>query len=357
MPKIVTVVGARPQFIKAAMVSKELLAHNLQEIIVHTGQHYDDNMSQIFFRDLGIPKPKYFLDINGCGHGEMTGRMMIRIEEILSEEKPDMLLVYGDTNSTLAGALVARKLGIKVCHVEGGLRSHDLTIPEEVNRILTDRISDVVICPTELAISNLKKEGFQAFPVKIFLTADLMADAFFSAAKRPVDLPESLTDRKFALCTIHRASNTKPEVLKRVVEGLNAIAAETPIYFPIHPRTLGILTSEGLKLSDNIIVSPPIGYFETISLLKSCEFVITDSGGLQREAYLGQKLSILLMSYTPWEELVHGEYTVLSGCDRESMMESVHKLVTLRPDWGTSFYGTGSAAKEIVNILTAEIGV
>lgn len=351
MKKILTVLGARPQFIKAAMLSHEFYKSDITEVMVHTGQHYDDNMSDIFFRELGIKPPAHFLGVNGGGHGSMTGRMMDKLENIMTTEKPNLVLVYGDTNSTLAASLVARKLGIKIAHVEGGLRSHDMSIPEEVNRVLTDRVSNYVICPTQLAVDNLKKEGFDHFPCQVFLTGDLMADTFFKAgAQAPVQtlIPAG---QPFAFCTIHRASNTQPQILRRIMDGLNQIAEKTPIVFPIHPRTQAVLTNEKINLSKNIHAMKPTGYLESISFLKACQFAITDSGGLQREAYLAKKKSILIMNYTPWEELVQGGYSVLVDGTKDSMTQGVDQMHRNQPNWSTQFYGDGQASQQIFWIL------
>ena len=245
MKRIVTIVGARPQFVKAAMVSRQLQVFGVEEIIVHTGQHFDSNMSEIFFQEMEIPKPAYQLDIHGLTHGAMTGRMLEGIEEILLKEKPDAVLVYGDTNSTLAGALAAAKLHIPLIHVEAGLRSFNMQMPEEINRIVTDRISTILFCPTDVAVNNLKREGFDNMPVQIIKNGDVMQDAalfYASKAEKKSNILNYIGLKKFVLATIHRQENTdSPENLKNIIAGLNEINRQTPVVVPIHPRTRNIL--------------------------------------------------------------------------------------------------------------------
>ncbi|HFU75887.1 MAG TPA: UDP-N-acetylglucosamine 2-epimerase (non-hydrolyzing), partial [Arcobacter sp.] len=283
--KIVTILGARPQFIKAGTVSREIVEYDkIEEVIVHTGQHYDANMSDIFFEEMKIPKPNYFLGIGGKTHGAMTGQMIEKIEEVALNEKPDWIMVYGDTNSTLAGAIVASKLHIKLAHIEAGLRSFNMQMPEEVNRILTDRVSDILFCPTTTAIENLKKEGFENFECKIVNSGDVMYDGalFYKnlAAKPDIEIKNN-----YILCTIHRAENTDNEDrLKEIFEALNEIAKEMQIILPLHPRTKQKIKNLSLSL-DNITIIDPVGYLEMVWLIDNCTLVMTDSGGLQKEAY------------------------------------------------------------------------
>jgi len=265
--KLITIIGARPQFIKAAAVSREIAKHNnIKEIIVHTGQHFDANMSEIFFDQMQIPKPDYNLEINSLSHGAMTGRMIEKIEEVLMIEKPDWMLVYGDTNSTIAGSLAAKKLHIKVAHVEAGLRSFNRNMPEEINRILTDKISDLLLCPTDLAVKNLQDEGIANQSLaEVVKCGDVMQDAaifYADMARKPeIELPV-----KFILVTIHRAENTDdPKRLKSIVNALNEINDNIPIILPIHPRTRKILEKSDLKLDFKLI--DPVGYLEMIYLL------------------------------------------------------------------------------------------
>lgn len=350
--KIVTVLGARPQFIKAAALSRYLRdVPEIKEVIVHTGQHYDENMSDVFFREMQIPEPAHFLNISSKLHGEMTGKMMAGIERILLEERPDLVLVYGDTNSTLAGALAARKLNLKLAHVEAGLRSFNNTMPEEINRIITDRISDYLFCPSENSITNLKNEGFDRYDAKVFNVGDIMKDVvlfykdFDSALS--IALPE-----QFVLTTLHRAENTdSPARLHNLLAALNIIAAETPVLLPIHPRTRTRLADIDIELHPNVRIIDPVGYLEMITLLKKCTLVITDSGGLQKEAYFLSKFCITVRDQTEWVELAE------KGCNRV-VGTDVKKIVQARDDFanrafpaGDQLYGDGKTSEKIVDIL------
>lgn len=362
--KIVTVLGARPQFVKAAAVSRAIAAHNaaqldpasvLEEVIVHTGQHFDENMSEIFFKEMEIPRPHYHLAINSVGHGAMTGRMLEKIEEILLAEKPDYVLVYGDTNSTLAGALAAKKLHIKVVHVEAGLRSFNMRMPEEVNRILTDRISDILCCPTEQAVENLQKEGFASFPSTIAKTGDVMQDAAvfyssFSAERSSIVDRLASKGRDFVLCTIHRAENTDDiRRCEAIVSALNEISQKMPIVFPLHPRTRKVLKANGQELAFDPI--EPVGYFDMIELLKHCKIVMTDSGGLQKEAYFFKKPCITLRDETEWTELVASGVNVLAGADRNRILECFVASVGVRSVFIDGLYGNGDASEQIIRTL------
>ena len=290
MKKIVTILGARPQFVKAAVLSRIISNHSeIEEVIVHTGQHYDDNMSAIFFKEMGIPSPKYNLNINEMSHGVMTGLMFEQIEKVLSTEKPDGVVVYGDTNSTLAGALASKKMDIKVIHIEAGLRSFNMKMPEEINRVLTDRISDLLICPTDTAVRNLKKEGFENFDVKVVKCGDIMKDAVdyyskVSDEKSTVINDLNLAENQFVLATVHRQENTDDlHKLKAIFEGLERVHKEKQVIVPLHPRTRKILADN--KLDYKLTFLSPLGYFDMLELLKACFVIITDSGGLQKEAY------------------------------------------------------------------------
>ncbi len=248
--KILTILGARPQFIKAGTVSREIAKYTeIHEVIVHTGQHFDANMSDIFFDEMKIPKPDYNLDINGLGHGAMTGQMLEKIEEVLLKEKPDWVMVYGDTNSTIAGALAASKLHIKVAHVEAGLRSFNMNMPEEVNRILTDRISNILFCPTQSAVDNLEREGYKTLDIKIVKNGDVMQDGALFYKDLAVKPDDVTLNNEYILTTIHRAENTDdPKRLEAIFEALNEIAKEIQIVFPLHPRTKNILNTSNIKL-------------------------------------------------------------------------------------------------------------
>lgn len=350
MKKLVTILGARPQFIKAAILSRELNKEKqIEEIIVHTGQHYDINMSEVFFQEMGIPAPVYNLGVSGGGHGLMTGRMMVEIEEVLVKENPDLVLLYGDTNSTLAGALVARKLNIPVAHVEGGLRNFDMTIPEDVNRIVTDRLSDIIFCPTDLAIENLRKEGFESFPCRIIKTGDLMFDAVRYYASEQADSGQNETG--YILCTIHRAHNTTAPGIHETFAALNEIAVSQKIIFPVHPRTKKALDQYNITLHPNIEAIEPQGYLNMVKLLKNSSVVITDSGGLQKEAYALGKKSLQLMDYTPWEELITNGFSVVTEINRKDILRNWTKLHAMQPDFSINLYGNGNTSRKVVNEL------
>jgi UDP-GlcNAc3NAcA epimerase len=358
--KICTIVGARPQFIKASMLSMVFLEKKINEIIIHTGQHFDENMSSIFFDEMKIPKPKYFLNINSMSHSAMTGNMLIALEPILIEEKPDLVLVYGDTNSTLAAALAARKLNIKIAHVEAGLRNFDMTIPEDVNRILTDRVSDFLFVPSEKGIENLINEGFDSFPCHVVKTGDLLADTvnIFGNIDKKETFENLGIDLKneFILCTVHRQETTIPENLTYVIEALNTLAKNGHnIIFPIHPRTKKVSELLSTIWHENIQLTDPLGYGEMINLVKLSKCIITDSGGLQKESYLCKKKSLLLMEYTPWEELVDNKFSVTTALQTEVILKNFIKLESFKPDFSINLYGDGNARYEIVNYLIENI--
>ncbi len=352
--KCLTIIGARPQFVKAAVVSRAFARDGrVEEVIVHTGQHYDGNMSDIFFEEMSIPKPKYNLGVCGLPHGAMTGRMMEQIESVMLDERPEMVLVYGDTDSTLAGALAARKLNLRLAHVEAGLRSFNMRMPEEVNRILTDRISDILFCPTQTAINNLKREGFDHIDATVVRTGDVMYDAarFYAAsACRPkAELPE-----KFVLCTLHRAENTDdPAILKSIVSALETVAREiTAVVLPLHPRTKGKLDALGYDFSSSPIrFIEPVGYFEMIWLLQNCSLVMTDSGGVQKEAFFFQRPCVTLRNETEWVELVEGGYNRLAGTSETSILTSVQEMMVSSLDYSVPLYGDGAAGDFIVSEL------
>jgi len=356
MKKIITVVGARPQFVKAATLSRQFQVQGVEEMIIHTGQHFDENMSDVFFREMEIPKPAFKLDINSLSHGAMTGRMLEGIEQILLREKPDGLLVYGDTNSTLAGALAAAKLHIPVLHVEAGLRSFNMEMPEEINRILTDRISNTLFCPTETAINNLKREGFENMPVRIVKNGDVMQDAalfYASSAVLRSDIIQKTRLQKFVLATIHRQENTdNPDNLKNIIDGLTQINKHIQVVVPMHPRTRKIL-AQHYQLPDFTIIDP-VGYFDMIMLLKNSELVITDSGGVQKEAFFFGKHCITLREQTEWVELVENGYNILVGSDSEKLKNAFETLIQKKSDFSLDLYGNGCAAEkavaEIVNM-------
>lgn len=362
MKKIVTILGARPQFVKAAVLSREILQHNLmEEVIVHTGQHYDANMSAVFFNEMEIPAPKYNLDVNGVGHGAMTGQMLEKIEALLLLEKPDAVVVYGDTNSTLAGALAAQKLGVKIIHIEAGLRSFNMSMPEEVNRILTDRISNLLVCPTETAIDNLKKEGYDTFNIEVVNSGDIMKDAvsyYSKTSRQKSNIIEDLNLNKdeFVLATIHRQENTDSlKALTGIFEGLTEIHKSKTVVMPLHPRTKKIL--EGHQLNYPIQFIEPIGYFDMLELLKNCNLVVTDSGGLQKEAFFNKKFCVVAREQTEWVELVSNGFAKLIGSSSDEMVSAYQEFQTLENDFEINLFGTNVGTKihtAIVALLNKE---
>ena len=349
MIKILTILGARPQFIKSSSVSREIKNHKkIKEVIIHTGQHYDANMSSIFFREMQLSKPDYFLGIGGNSHGQMTGQMIEGIEKVALKEKPDWVLVYGDTNSTLAGALAGKKLNIKVAHIEAGLRSFNMNMPEEVNRVLTDRISDVLFCPTDTAVQNLKNEGYKNLDIKIIKSGDVMQDSSLFY-KKFAHKPSFVKKQKFTLCTIHRAENTKDKIrLKNIFEALEEIAKNEEVIIPLHPRTKKQLESLKLK-NQNIRIVDPVGYLEMIWLIDNCNLVMTDSGGLQKEAYFFNKQCITLRDETEWIELVELGSNILVGSNKKKILNTYNaQKKSKKLKKGLNLYGNGKASIKIV---------
>ena len=349
--KLLTIIGARPQFVKAAAFSFCLKQYSqIQEIIVHTGQHYDANMSDIFFDQLGIPKPDYRLESGGKTHGEMTGYQIAAIEKILLSEKPDWVIVYGDTNSTLAGALAAAKIHISIAHIEAGLRSFNMHMPEEVNRILTDRLSTLLFCPTQTAAEHLNKEGYQDFNSTVEIVGDIMFDALKLFAStldytKPNELP-------FALCTLHRAENTDDvERLKELCESLNTIAKDLQIILPLHPRTKKRIVDEGIVLNSKVKILEPLSYIDFITYMKHSEFVISDSGGIQKEAYFLHKNCIVLREETEWTELIESNNNVLTGTSKQKIIQAFKNRESLNQDFSKPIYGSGKTAELIIKTL------
>lgn len=355
MKKIVTIVGARPQFIKAAMVSRALKTKGFSEVIVHTGQHFDKNMSEVFFEEMEIPHPDYNLEIQGLSHGAMTGRMMESIEDVLLKEKPDRVMVFGDTNSTLAGALAAAKLNIPVAHVEAGLRSFNNRMPEEINRILTDRISSVLFCPTDVAVANLQKEGFDHFDCQIVKNGDVMQDAALYYAAKSDDRSTILKNldlegKPFVLATVHRQENTdNPERIQAIFDSLNEIHRDKEVVMPLHPRTKQIIENLGIEPAFRVI--DPVGYFDMLQLLKNCQLVFTDSGGLQKEAFFFAKHCITLRDETEWTELVDGGFNWLAGSDGKRILDAYRSMSAKQSDFSVNLYGDGEASKVIADFL------
>lgn len=364
--KIVTIIGARPQFIKAATVSRALRQHEgVREVLVHTGQHFDDNMSEVFFREMGIPDPAYHLGIHGGTHGKMTGQMLEKIEEVLLAEKPDWVLVYGDTNSTLAGALAAVKLHIPLAHVEAGLRSYNRRMPEEINRVLTDHAADLLFAPTQQAVDNLAKEGLDA--QKIRRVGDVMCDAarYFSAqAETGSKVLErlQLSRKGYVLATLHRAENTEDaECLSDLLACLNSAAEEMPVVLPLHPRTQQAIERMGLaqKLSPAIKIIEPVGYLDMVMLEMHARVVATDSGGVQKEAYFHRTPCITLREETEWVELVNSGWNVLAGRDQVKFRAAFRAALNSRlPEWSADLYGDGHAAEDIVKqLISATVAI
>lgn len=348
--KVITVLGARPQFIKAAPLS-EALRRNHEEKIIHTGQHYDYQMSDVFFAELGIPKPEYFLGVGSKQHGAQTGEMLAKIEEVLLQEKPDWVLVYGDTNSTLAGALAAAKLHIPIAHVEAGLRSYNRQMPEEVNRVLTDHVSALLFCPTDQAVENLEREGLTGGVVR---TGDVMADALYYHARRAAERgTEGLRfpEKSYVLATVHRAENTDdPNRLQGILAGFARVG--TPIVLPLHPRTKKLLAEQQIEVPANVTVIEPVGYLEMILLEKGAELILTDSGGVQKEAYLWQVPCVTMRDETEWVETVESGWNTLAGAEADRIAAAVERYRREPlPPYKKDLYGNGHACEEIVAAL------
>lgn len=350
--RILTVIGARPQFIKASPVSAAL-APLAEEIIVNTGQHYDPGMSDVFFKDLGLKAPSYSLNVGSGPHGAQTAEILRRIEEVMMAEKPDFVVVYGDTNSTLGGALAAAKLQIPVAHVEAGLRSFNRAMPEEINRVVTDHLSTLLFVPSEGPVRQLQKEGITS---GVHVTGDVMYDAIRQYA--PIAATASrypgllqLQPRGFYLCTIHRAENTDSEDnLRQIFEGLNALPL--PVVLPLHPRTKKMLAAFRLSAGSNVRIIDPVGYIDMLQLLQSSAVVLTDSGGLQKEAYYMGVPCVTLRSETEWTETVDAGWNRLAGLDKALIVEAVELSMSL-PAQRPNLYGDGSAAAKIAKILVA----
>jgi UDP-N-acetylglucosamine 2-epimerase len=352
--KILTIVGARPQFIKAALASRELRKDHT-EILVHTGQHYDQDMSDIFFSQLGIPDPDYNLGIGSASHGKQTGEMLAAVEKVLLDENPDWVVVYGDTNSTLAGAIAASKLHIKVAHVEAGLRSFNRDMPEEINRVLTDHISDLLLCPSQIAVDNLAKEGITK---GVHIVGDVMHDALLWALANNPQNPEKLLasyllhKKGYLLLTIHRAENTDdPQRLASILDALDSLKEK--ILWPIHPRTRKKLSEYRLSISQNINIIDPVGYFDILLLMQNARKILTDSGGMQKEAYWLQVPCITLRDETEWVETLQVGWNVLAGVSSDKIIDVVKNWQP--PEGHPAIYGDGTAVQKIITLLS-ELG-
>lgn len=357
--KIVTIVGARPQFIKAAAISRSILdryATEIDEVLVHTGQHYDDNMSSVFFDELDIPKPKYNLEISGGPHGAMTGRMLAAIETVLIQEKPDWLLIYGDTNSTLAGALAAAKMHIPIAHVEAGLRSFNLRMPEEINRIVSDRVSTLLFCPTEVAVKNLRIEGVVQ---GVHNVGDVMYDVamfYQDRARRKSRILKTLdlTPTGFALATCHRAENTDcPTRLAEILLAMGSLATQMPVVFPLHPRTRKLIADYGFShYLARLTTTDPLPFLDMIALEQAACVILTDSGGVQKEAFFYGVPCITMRDETEWIETVDNGWNILTGADSGRILAAIELLHQPRPA-REKFYGSGDSSRRILDAILA----
>ncbi|MGN0032520.1 MAG: non-hydrolyzing UDP-N-acetylglucosamine 2-epimerase [Candidatus Limimorpha sp.] len=377
--KITTVIGARPQIIKASALSRAIrdyFADDIQEVIIHTGQHYDNNMSKVFFDELEIPKPDYNLGVGSLSHGRQTARMIEGVEEILIKEKPDYLILYGDTNSTLAGAIAASKLRVPIAHIEAGLRSFNKAMPEEINRICCDHCSTLLFSPTVTGYNNLIKEGFSpgnkprftADNPGIFHCGDVMFDNskyFASVAEKRSDILKTagLSSNGFILCTIHRENNTDDkERLRAIFNSIINISEETPIVLPLHPRTSKILRDsldsvilDKITDSDNIVTMPPVSFFDMITLERNSKMVITDSGGVQKEAFFYGKPCVILRGETEWREIVECGAAILTDADESRIQEAYKAFTTATPQYFPDIFGDGDAAKFICKEMLKNI--
>lgn len=384
--KILTVVGARPQFIKAAPLSRAIEeCPDLEEVLVHTGQHFDDDMSDVFFRDLCLPRPKYNLNVNGLSHAVMTGTIMIRLEEVVRRERPDWIIVFGDTDSTLAGALVAAQLNLPIAHVEAGLRSYNRSMPEEINRVIVDHLSTLLLCPTETAVRNLEREGVKGAldlgtgtrlrtlgeggpppGTCVVEVGDIMFDSlkFFGAlADRRPSILESLnlSFKQYVLATIHRAGNTDDgEILESILNELCRLAVEIPVVFPIHPRTRKAI-ERFLFLTDdmiprNLMLRSPCSYFEFLSLQRNARAIVTDSGGVQKEAFLLGVPCFTVREETEWVETVKEGWNTLVGAKARGLREAVLGFNPPSAKAALSLFGSGDTADKIVDLLRRPLG-
>ncbi len=347
MKEILSVVGARPQFIKAAMVSRALKEAGIKERLIHTGQHYDDNMSTIFFDELDIPSPDINLEVGSGSHARQTGEIMVRLEEhLLQNDPPDCVLVYGDTNSTVAAAVTARKLHIPVAHVEAGLRSFNTLMPEEINRMVTDRLSDYLFCPTQTACDHLRKEGLT---MGVSLTGDVMYDAVVHFSSTPVPATGHFSEGTYVLATVHRAENTDdPDRLAGIIQGLGSVSL--PVLFPVHPRTESRL--KGFRLPDNISVIEPLSYVQMLHAIKGAFRVFTDSGGIQKEAIWLETPCITLREETEWVETLDRSWNVLVGAD-PVRIKSALDIEPESPPPALGRVGDVSASFRIASILAS----
>jgi UDP-N-acetylglucosamine 2-epimerase len=354
MRRILTVIGARPQFIKAAPVSKALKSFSdIEEIIVHTGQHYDKNMSDIFFNEMGIPEPDHNLDVGSGSHAVQTGEIMLKLEKVLIREKPGLVLIYGDTNSTLAGAIAAAKLNIPIAHVEAGLRSFNRKMPEEVNRIVADRLSSLLFCPTQTAVENLAKEGITD---NVYKTGDVMYDACMQFIKTARENSEILSrlelkNDNYILVTVHRPENTDDKVkLTNIFKALSILNKRTPVVFPVHPRTRKAAVKYEIdEFLDDMKAIKPVGFLDMVMLEKNARLIMTDSGGMQKEAYFHEKPCVTLREQTEWVETIKAGWNVLADAnDIDSIVDAAEYKG--KQD-AILEYGTGKAAEIVSDVV------
>ncbi|MBM7560334.1 non-hydrolyzing UDP-N-acetylglucosamine 2-epimerase [Marinitoga litoralis] len=351
--KIISLIGARPQFIKEAVLHKEFEKNGINEILVHSGQHYDKNMSDIFFQTLNIKDPDYYLNVGSGNHGEMTGKIMMEFEKIVLKEKPDIILVYGDTNTTLAGALIASKLKIPVAHVEAGIRQEPKDMPEEINRVLTDRISNYLFCPSQLAVENLKKENITE---GVYFVGDIMYDLYKIMEKQfKYEIFEKLKlkENKYILMTMHRDFNVdKKEKLEKILKQIEKISKEKTIVFPIHPRTQKRVKEFKLeKYLEKVIMLEPIDYLNLMGLTKKSWKIITDSGGLQKEAYFAKKQAIVIMPDTGWRELIELKWNSLAN--EKNLYEKVFEENKVK--YPENVYGNGNSGERIIKFFKSKL--
>ncbi|MBZ0282418.1 MAG: UDP-N-acetylglucosamine 2-epimerase (non-hydrolyzing) [Anaerolineae bacterium] len=349
---IFSIVGARPQFIKASPFSSALRTRH-REFLVHTGQHYDEDMSEVFFQQLGIPQPDANLNIGSGSHAEQTGAMLMGLEKLMIEQHPDWVVVYGDTNSTLAGALAAAKLHIPIAHVEAGLRSYNRAMPEEINRVLTDHISTLCFCPTTLAVDNLAGEGIRE---GVLMVGDIMVDSVLrhkETARQQSDVHARLglkAGQPYAVATVHRPANTdSPEALAAILAALGDL--EIPVIFPLHPRTRGAIANYGLDTAASVQLVNPLGYLDMLALVEGAAVLLTDSGGLQKEAYLLQTPCVTIRTETEWAETVESGWNRLAATERTAIREAARSALSARPTNHPSLYGDGHAAERMVAAL------
>jgi UDP-N-acetylglucosamine 2-epimerase len=347
--RVLSVLGARPQFVKAALLSAEFARRGVDEVVVHTGQHYDREMSEVFFEELQLPEPAYNLGVGGGSHGVQTGEMLKRLDPVVRESSPDWVLVYGDTNSTLAGALVAAKQHVAVAHVEAGLRSFNRAMPEEINRIVADHVADLLLVPNAHAAKQLEEEGITR---GVRIVGDLMVDLAMQVAARLPQRPPILDrfgvqPRGYCVATIHRASNTDdPQTFRRLLQGLRAV--DRPMIFPVHPRTREIARQAGAGDGDNLILCEPLPYAQMLALLSQAAALFTDSGGLQKEAFVLKIPCVTLREETEWLDTLEDGWNVLAGSDPMKIVAASRRPV---PGRQSNPYGDGTAAKRIVDAL------